>query len=105
MSPKLTSVTFTPRHTNPVTSSRVYVQTPPRVSAVTKMCIFQFLKRGWFLLLDVAIPLFRKRGSVIVVRPLPRQIVRWCGKRLLVQRTPRERKHGDRFADPYSPAS
>src|SRR5205085_2653933 len=39
ISPKLISVTPMPRCDKPVTNSRVYVQTPPTVSAVTKTCI------------------------------------------------------------------
>src|SRR5437763_11109205 len=101
MSPKLTRVTFTPRRTNPVTSSRAYVQTPPTVSAVTKMCIFQVLDGHWFLFLNVAVPFVIKRRRVIVVRTFPRLIVRRGPKRLRVQRTPREWEHGNGLADPY----
>src|SRR5215470_5066494 len=104
-SPKLTSVTRNPRRTSPATSSLQYVHTPPTVSAVIRICILQFLDRDRFLFLDVAVALFAESRRVIAVSALPRIIVRSSAKRLRVQRTSGERKHGDRFADPYPPGS
>src|ERR1700753_2788035 len=100
MSPKLTSVTCWPLRTSPVTNSRVYVQTPPRVSAVTKMCMFQFLNRQRCLRLNVAITFMGKHGGVVVVRALPGHFVWRCSKGLCVKRASRIREHGHRLAYP-----
>src|SRR5258708_27341501 len=101
--PKLTSVTLWPTRSSPATSSRVYVQTPPIVSAVTKMCMFQFFEWDWFLFLDIAVTFLLERRGVIGVGPLPGILVRRIAKRLLVQRTTGIRKHGHGFAYPNTP--
>src|SRR5437899_8900680 len=100
--PKLTRVTRTPRCRSPVTSSRVYVQTPPTVSVVIKMCMLEFLDGHRPLLLNVAVTFTAKRGCVVVVSPLPGGVIGQGAKSFGVERTPGEREHRDRFADPHT---
>src|SRR5262244_1014418 len=103
MSPKLTSVTCSPRRISPATSSRVYVQTPPMVSAVTKMCMLQFLEWERCLFLNVTVAMCSKHRCVMAVSPFPGHIIRRCGEGLGIKRASGKREHRHGFAYPDSP--